>query len=506
MSLADQVTNLTNDRNNIRTSLINKGITEAASHGFSSFDDDIDRMVKPEGTITVTENGTYDVTEREGIVVDVYTVTPIESPETDIGDLKSGGTLRVVWNNVQDAICYTVERKHGDNGSWQVVKTLSVSKGLINQYLDADVISGDYYYYRVYAISDGSVYGNSLSSNIASAMAPYGGGSVSLFTTNDFCEDITGGWIVEPYECEPGTYTPASIDPYTPIIDDDGNMNVTLGGTSSTAAIWVHTVNPIIFQNNDSDIFERLHIKYKRVGSATNMKWGVFRRKDDSWEIYYGTGITTNFAEHRFIFANNPATPYAPSNVPAGEYYVGVVLYNNPSMQIVISDCHRARITWDGKLYKSTDAADPEITSISGGYNPSDIAYYNPDGLTIYEPTKTFYQSGSDKVMEIDGPSSGNVCCPFITGNMIDFGGFETLTVRAIGYGASVKVCRIVLLDEDMNVVHTTSFDPDSTWRNYNLTLGNDIKNGGKYYLSFEMDKFTRLCITDLQLAYPSGG
>ena len=496
MSLADQVTNLTNDRNNIRTSLVNKGITEADSHGFSSFDDDIDRMVKPEGTITVTENGTYDVTEREGIVVDVYTVEPIDSPEADIGDLKSGGTLRVVWNNVQDAICYTVERKHGDNGSWQVVKTLSVSKGLINEYLDADVIPGDYYYYRVYAISDGSVYGNSLSSNIASAMAPYGGGRTNLFIANDFCEDVTGGWIVEPYPCDPASYPPMPIDPYVPVLDSDGNIIVTRGGSSNNKAIWVHTVNKINLQNNGTDIFERLVVRHKLSLSRDGFMFGVFKEASDGfWDIYTTTNSSTSFGTNTFIFENNPATPSVPSKVPAGEYYVGFVLHTYPSVTLTISDCYKMRRTWGGKLFDKNSTTDMELTQITGGYNPSDVAFDNMYDYPYLKPTKAIDMPNK----QLTFTSSDGYCSAFITGNRIDLGGFDTLNINQAGTYVTRIYASVVILDQDFNIIQSVTIAQDSSVRH--ISLNDTIKSGGKYYIAYESNNRSTTYIGDVYLS-----
>lgn len=44
MSIASQITALTTDRNNIRTALVNKGVSTASSHGFDDFASDIDSI------------------------------------------------------------------------------------------------------------------------------------------------------------------------------------------------------------------------------------------------------------------------------------------------------------------------------------------------------------------------------------------------------------------------------------------------------------------------------
>ena len=502
MSLADQVTNLTNDRNNIRTSLINKGITEAADHGFSSFDEDIDAMVKPEGTITVTENGEYDVTEREGIIVDVYTVTPIESPEAEIGNVKSGGTLRVVWNTVPNAVCYTLERKHGDNGVWTVIRTLVTTSEESYEYLDADVISGDYYYYRVYAISNGAVYGNSLSSNVASAMAPYGGGVVDLFAPNDFCEDVTGGWIVEPYPCEPSSYPPRDIDPYIPSISADGYMDVTKGGSSSSGTVWLHTINPINFQCNDVDIFERAPVTFRRVGSYTSIMVGLFKKHDDdTWECHKLNGSFESFYTETFIF-DNEATGSGSPRVKPGDYYLGFVIYDDPRTRVQVSTAQKIRRTWDGWIFDGRKN-DPEFETITGGYYPSSAAYYNPVGWTVYAPQKSYisvyYGGETYNAMRFYNENHGAYVMPFITGKMIDFGGFDSVAIYTNLSLSTTQGNCVVYLDDNMNVVGSEQI-LNSVYGYYYASISEAVKRGGKYYLSIQSYGENNVQIIKMQL------
>lgn len=73
MSIADKLTQLTNIRSNIRQKLTEKGV-EASSHNFSDFATDIEAIetgITPTGSIEITENGTYDVSDKAEAVVDV---------------------------------------------------------------------------------------------------------------------------------------------------------------------------------------------------------------------------------------------------------------------------------------------------------------------------------------------------------------------------------------------------------------------------------------------------
>ena len=76
MSIANQITRLTTARNAIITALEDKGI-DASEHGFEDFAADIDSIsqegggTSPSGSLTITKNDTYDVTEYAEVIVEV---------------------------------------------------------------------------------------------------------------------------------------------------------------------------------------------------------------------------------------------------------------------------------------------------------------------------------------------------------------------------------------------------------------------------------------------------
>ena len=80
MSIASEITALTTDRNNIRTALVNKGVTAASNHGFDDFASDI-ASISSGGTYIVTETpdshgGTVLEITTDGLDLSNDTVTP----------------------------------------------------------------------------------------------------------------------------------------------------------------------------------------------------------------------------------------------------------------------------------------------------------------------------------------------------------------------------------------------------------------------------------------------
>lgn len=79
MSIASQITALTTDRNNIRTALVNQGVTEAANHGFDDFAEDIASIQSGGYTVVETPDshgGTVLQITTDGIDLSNDTVTP----------------------------------------------------------------------------------------------------------------------------------------------------------------------------------------------------------------------------------------------------------------------------------------------------------------------------------------------------------------------------------------------------------------------------------------------
>lgn len=476
MSLVDQVTNLTNDRNNIRTSLINKGITEAADHGFSSFDEDIDRMVKPEGTYTVTENGEYDVTEWQGLIVNVYTVVPLESPEADADTYQV--SIVLTWNVIPNAISYTVERKHGTDGEWSTIYV--VRDGSTNEYKDSNIILGDQYYYRVYAISDGTLYGNSLSSNVVSITAPTGGGFIDVFKNNDYCESVSGGWEI-------GGFNTTSIVPHDAPITSDGYLRFAYENYGSN--VWMHTKNTINLTGNYDDGMDIVAINIKKVSTyAENMEFGLFSKDDIS--IYYALySPPSSFVNGLFKIKDNGTAStglhggYTIEDIPSGEYYIGVRCQSTHAEEIQISYCKISKVLWDGILLNKPN--DFEVTDITGGYIGLDAPHYKPYLYPEVTPVKEIKDVGETTLFF--SPPSGapsNYCFAFMTNKKIDFGGTSRLAIREYALNASGDR-RILFLDDNYRVIERVQASVPSSLRYTYVDIPERIQGGGSFYLEF---------------------
>ena len=89
MSINDKLVSLETDRTNIRTALVNKGITEASSHGFSRFATDINSIVTGGGTptiqpLTVSVSRTEQNVKAEDLDVDGF--SPVTVPAAPLQD------------------------------------------------------------------------------------------------------------------------------------------------------------------------------------------------------------------------------------------------------------------------------------------------------------------------------------------------------------------------------------------------------------------------------------
>lgn len=460
MSLADQVTNLTNDRNNIRTSLINKGITEAASHGFSSFDDDIDRMVKPEGTITVTENGTYDVTEREGIVVDVYTVEPIDSPNASINSQVLSPILYITWTTVEDSICYTLQRRTTST-DWTTLCTLYTQTSYIDG-TDSPLIEEETYYYRVFAICDGTgSYGNSLSSNVVSAVAhEKSAHSILFYDLYDYCEESSGGWVVEG--CDRNAETAATIDPYTPEIETstfpgcikfDPNFS---GHTSKS--VWMHTVTPVTIDVPEGQLCSTVAIRLRTTYAPIYI--GAFPVDKNAQHIVIRK--TTNTA-NMTTFVFDITTP--------GQYYFGVQQEHSSSTgsYVFVEKVMMTNRIWDGYIFnKSVENSD--ITSITGGYKLEDSPKYNPSGYvaTPFTLTREDVEGEDGYCIVLSGNETGNTYGGIITTNQVPFYGCTKIEFDAENYKSNPS-----------QYIYFSYFDKD-----YNRIGGNGVSRSsmdGRY-------------------------
>lgn len=119
MSIADELTQLSNIRTAIRQKLVSKGITDAGAHDYADFADDIENIsagVTPTGTISITENGTHDVTDYAEANVNV------------------AGTLTVLFRAAGgtffDGTCAGIDTAIGDYGGIASTgQTFSNSRG-----------------------------------------------------------------------------------------------------------------------------------------------------------------------------------------------------------------------------------------------------------------------------------------------------------------------------------------------------------------------------------------
>ena len=126
MSIASQITSLTTDRNDIRAALVEQGVLEASSHGFDDFADDIASIISGTGeavTITATTDTVHGGTilEITGVDLSGDTVRPsvllsgytahnalgesITGTCTSAGVIPSG-TLSITSNGTSDVTDY----------------------------------------------------------------------------------------------------------------------------------------------------------------------------------------------------------------------------------------------------------------------------------------------------------------------------------------------------------------------------------------------------------------
>ena len=73
MSIANEITRLQNAKTSIKTSIENKGVIvgDGTLNTYASKIDEIETGITPTGTINITENGTYDVTDKASANVNV---------------------------------------------------------------------------------------------------------------------------------------------------------------------------------------------------------------------------------------------------------------------------------------------------------------------------------------------------------------------------------------------------------------------------------------------------
>jgi len=112
MSIATEITALTADRNDIRTALVNKGVSAASAHGFDDFAGDITNM--PSGTATIV------VSPVSGKTITSCTVT---NPR---GTVISGTQVGSVWTYSGLDIF----------GTYQIVATNGTSTASVDQLVD----------------------------------------------------------------------------------------------------------------------------------------------------------------------------------------------------------------------------------------------------------------------------------------------------------------------------------------------------------------------------------
>lgn len=109
MSIASEITRLQTIKTNIRTALVNKGITSASSHNMADFATDISNITSGGATITVTYNSQFynkTMTCTKGSTT--YTKTTTSSGSTTFS-VSEGGTWTITCNGVSRTVDVTLE-------------------------------------------------------------------------------------------------------------------------------------------------------------------------------------------------------------------------------------------------------------------------------------------------------------------------------------------------------------------------------------------------------------
>lgn len=109
MSIASEITRLQTIKTNIRTALVNKGITSASSHNMADFATDISNITSGGATITVTYNSQFynkTMTCTKGSTT--YTKTTTSSGSTTFS-VSEGGTWTITCNGVSRTVDVVLE-------------------------------------------------------------------------------------------------------------------------------------------------------------------------------------------------------------------------------------------------------------------------------------------------------------------------------------------------------------------------------------------------------------